>query len=1165
MRGQLSSPRASVLAVVAAAIALGGASEMMGGTAVDHSRAQNRPTAVADAAVSRVLGASQPRFFATKHGGSLAVTAGGVAARFSPRVAQLRSAGVSWDLATIGGGHAPTVSRNRVTYTAGALHEWFASGPLGVEQGFTLERRVGTGPTVSLNVGRLPSGVRALISASGRDATLERGAQAALRYDGLVARDQRGRPLAATLVATGGRLSIDVDVRDASYPVTVDPLVQQAILTSADSGGDLGHSALAISGNTIVAGARLAGGDSGAVDVFVEPSGGWADLSTDAASLTDGTSNNLVGRSVAIDGDTIVAGAQGSSGYADVFVKPVGGWADTATPTAVLSDPASSGTSGFGGAVAVSGATIAVGNKADTGGNGLVDVFVEPPSGGWSAGGSIPNAITTPTEKLTDAAATIPVSLGASVAVSGTTVVAGAPAWGPSTTVPASGAALVYVEPSGGWGSTGATDSIPTATLTPSSASHRNSLDLGYSVAISGGTLVAGAPQWVAPGTIAEAGAAYLFSEPNGGWSSGTETAVLTASDRTSQSELGTAVAVSGSSVIVGDPFHGTGGSVYIYQEPSGGWGSANQSEELNDAAAGTNAVFGNAVAIDGSTVVASADPALVGRIDVFQDTTLSIATTALAGATQGQAYSGSLSASGGSAPYEWSATGLPPGTSINTSTGTITGTPTAPGNYTPTFTVSDDYGETATQTLSLAVATAITAPVGLRNLTLPQITGTILAKQTVGCSPGTWSEPATYGYKWFALERIAPSTALTKLKSGVKTFGVKKSTKKITSRFGSPIPPNVSVTLATGPSYSIGYLDAPLTFYCAVTATAPGNSPVSANSPVEIVAASPPQLAPPSRLHPRPAKPHIVRNVGVGGANTCTAGDWLGDPKFSYAWYVVSKPGGKKLKHLGSAQTLTVDGTAESDTIQCLVTAKNSAGSASAWSNAYAVPPSAPQSLSVPLVSIATQDPKTHAQIGAAGGAGIAQIVDLTCGSGKWNRSDLKYSPEWVVTSIAYPTAPQPGASLHFDMRPGHLQYELTAQCIVTATTSHGVSSTAKSGPISLWNGCTEWYSDVLDSGTVDAQIGPPQGWLFATTPDQLFDYDEAGGTQVNGLFGMAGGGLDISGPSGQTQSAHRAATEGPNCGGYGAYLDGQGYSVKQVADLGTATSWLGGGSAFF
>ncbi len=57
---------------------------------------------------------------------------------------------------------------------------------------------------------------------------------------------------------------------------------------------------------------------------------------------------------------------------------------------------------------------------------------------------------------------------------------------------------------------------------------------------------------------------------------------------------------------------------------------------------------------------------------------------------TVGVAASLALSASGGSSPYTWSATGLPAGLSINSSTGVISGTPTTVNTYTVTVTATD-------------------------------------------------------------------------------------------------------------------------------------------------------------------------------------------------------------------------------------------------------------------------------------------------------------------------------------------------------------------------------------------------------------------------------------------------------------------------------------------
>lgn len=85
----------------------------------------------------------------------------------------------------------------------------------------------------------------------------------------------------------------------------------------------------------------------------------------------------------------------------------------------------------------------------------------------------------------------------------------------------------------------------------------------------------------------------------------------------------------------------------------------------------------------------------------------LAIGTTSLPAATLGSPYSNAVTATGGSLPYRFSLSSgsLPLGLSLNTTTGTITGTPVLPGISQVTVTVSDASGETASQALSLDVA----------------------------------------------------------------------------------------------------------------------------------------------------------------------------------------------------------------------------------------------------------------------------------------------------------------------------------------------------------------------------------------------------------------------------------------------------------------------------
>jgi hypothetical protein len=81
------------------------------------------------------------------------------------------------------------------------------------------------------------------------------------------------------------------------------------------------------------------------------------------------------------------------------------------------------------------------------------------------------------------------------------------------------------------------------------------------------------------------------------------------------------------------------------------------------------------------------------------------IKTTSLPGGTNNKSYSQMLSVSGGAAPFTWAITGsLPPGLSLNASTGAISGKPTATGTFSFTVKVTDSLGNTVTQGLSIKI-----------------------------------------------------------------------------------------------------------------------------------------------------------------------------------------------------------------------------------------------------------------------------------------------------------------------------------------------------------------------------------------------------------------------------------------------------------------------------
>jgi len=85
------------------------------------------------------------------------------------------------------------------------------------------------------------------------------------------------------------------------------------------------------------------------------------------------------------------------------------------------------------------------------------------------------------------------------------------------------------------------------------------------------------------------------------------------------------------------------------------------------------------------------------------------IVTATLPAATEGSAYTGSLSASGGTSPYNFAVTSgqMPQGVNLDNTTGAVTGTPTASGSFNFGISVSDATGDSKQQSLQIAVAQA--------------------------------------------------------------------------------------------------------------------------------------------------------------------------------------------------------------------------------------------------------------------------------------------------------------------------------------------------------------------------------------------------------------------------------------------------------------------------
>ena len=323
--------------------------------------------------------------------------------------------------------------------------------------------------------------------------------------------------------------------------------VQVAKLT-ATNGSRLGSSvAISGDGRTVAAGAPPFE-NGGTVLVFVEPAGGWGDM-TETAELTPEHAVEGFGVSVAIsaDGEIVAAGSRGGGAF--VYTEPATGWAHTSQPTGELARPV--GAEGFGASIAMSGNTAVVGDPEylDANGQSVGGAFVYILRSGPH---TIPISAT-----LTASDAVEADNFGISVAIVGNTVVAGANGHNSLA-----GAAYVFVGPPSGW-----ENMTQTAELTVPT---RGKTTLGSSVAIIGNAILAGAPGDTI-GHDAAQGAVFAYLKPPGGWvNTDTPNLSVTGSDSTAKDEFGFSVALSGNTAVIGAPYHavngnGDQGAAYVF------------------------------------------------------------------------------------------------------------------------------------------------------------------------------------------------------------------------------------------------------------------------------------------------------------------------------------------------------------------------------------------------------------------------------------------------------------------------------------------------------------------------------------------------------------------------------------------------------------------------
>ena len=455
-------------------------------------------------------------------------------------VLQLKACGYGKQLVDV----PPVVSRqvkdNRIEYKRSSnlqsaiknqqFVEWYENRAEGIEQGFTLnerpERNDGVAPDEPLRVSLAVTGdLRARTKDEGTIELAKADGSGALSYSKLIAQDADGRQLSARMEARadGREIALVVEDAGARYPIVIDP-----IIASLEKKLDAGSG-----------------------------------RETDAR----------FGFAVAIDGDTAVVGAWredfGSfvdAGDVYIFTRSGSTWAFSSKGNAVNST-----NGGCGWSVAISGARVAYGCPGvnnNTGRAVLQDVsnnnFKEliPPEGTRDAGDRF----------------------GASVAISGSNIVVGAPFRGSADT----GAAFLFTVDSN--------FSVAGAGFVFGS---NNNDQLGTSVGADSDTFIAGAPG-------VGAGRAYVFDDR------GNYPIILQPTDGDADDQFGQSVAISGNTAVVGAPFNrGTGdnaGAAYVFvRATNGNW---SQQQRLLGSDAYTDSDFFGAeksVAIQGNTIVVGA------------------------------------------------------------------------------------------------------------------------------------------------------------------------------------------------------------------------------------------------------------------------------------------------------------------------------------------------------------------------------------------------------------------------------------------------------------------------------------------------------------------------------------------------------------------------------